>query len=152
MYNRLFVDKSAKFNINKKEWLQSIIESVIGELTSLCQKAAFYIKCGVLIAKYLIKILAQKMTKSDWLQLITSAIALVVSYCLPKKFEKKREERLEKLRKYKRDRKKNKKVKKPIKMSKKQVNIKYEKSVFRVNLIVDISEMVLNAFWNVIPI
>ena len=147
LYNVLFVNSKATFIMSStSEYLKSIASAVISELVDFFGAAKFIIQVFTIVGSYFTKLVKGRMENEDWVNLVIKLAMLILKTVLLKRLNTKKKNELKKLKKYKKRKSKN----IYYKNQKRQVKIKYEKKGFKIHLTFDITEYVIDNFYNVL--
>ncbi len=147
LYKVLFVSSQTKFTMSStSEYLKSIASAVISELLAFFGAAKFIIQVFTIVGSYFTKLVKGRMKTADWITLVIKLAMLILKTVLLKRLNTKKKNELKKLKNYKKKKSKN----MYYKNQKCQVKIKYEKKGFKVNLTFDITEYVIDKFFNIL--
>ena len=147
LYNVLFVNSKSKFTMSStSEYLKSIASAVISELLDFFGAAKFIIQVFTIVGSYFTKLVKGSMKTADWINLVIKLAMLILKTVLLKRLNTKKKNELKKLKKYKKKKSKN----IYYKNQKRQVKLKYEKKGFKINLTFDITEYVIDNFFNIL--
>ena len=147
LYNVLFVNSKSKFTMSStSEYLKSIASAVVSELLDFFGAAKFIIQVFTIVGSYFTKLVKGSMKTADWINLVIKLAMLILKTVLLKRLNTKKKNELKKLKKYKKKKSKN----IYYKNQKRQVKLKYEKKGFKINLTFDITEYVIDNFFNIL--
>jgi RHS repeat-associated protein len=147
LYNVLFVNSKSKFAMSStSEYLKSIASCVISELVDFIGSAKFIIQVFTIVGSYFTKLVKGSMKTADWITLVIKLAMLILKTVLLKRLNTKKKNELKELKKYKKKKSKNTYFKK----QKVQMKLKYENKGFKIDLSFDITEYVIDNFFNIL--
>ena len=148
LYNVLFVNSKSKFTMSStSEYLKSIASAVVSELLDFFGAAKFIIQVFTIVGSYFTKLVKGRMENADWINLFIKLAMLILKTVLLKRLNTRKKNELKQLKKYK---KKYRITKKNCKILRRQIRLKYEKKGFKINLTFDITEYVIDNFFNIL--
>lgn len=147
LYNVLFVNSKSQFTMSStSDYLKSIASAVVSELLDFFGAAKFIIQVFTIVGSYFTKLVKGSMKTADWINLVIKLAMLILKTVLLKRLNTKKKNELKQLKKYKKKKSKN----IYYKNQKRQVKLKYEKKGFKIDLTFDITEYVIDNFFNIL--
>ena len=147
LYKLLLVDSNTKFEMSgEADYLKSILSAIASELIGFLGATKLAAQIFMIVGGYFTKFVNNKMKATDWILMATKLGMLILRHVLGKKLNSRKKKELDKLKKFRK--KKSRNVK--LKSQRKQIKLKIEKKGFKIDLTFDITEYVLENFFDIL--